>query len=261
MDLDEATVVDPQARRTRFSDVCGTIDELKRVLHEEPEAIVARPETLDSYVDDALFMLEHMEARLREYESFRAELAAIATALQEVGGSRREDAVAAAPPLKALLQRGRPLTEEECVEAVARAEAIRVVAQDLESKLYRFKDLVLALARAYRIVQGNRPWVLDEEEAQAAAALPGQPEWAHWLPPSPHRERILRYLRAGRAHLVQTDGGGQDRPPLLQFEDGGVMPLPAVRWSEEIGNFYPEDAPPHARGILYRDQSDGIGLA
>ena len=32
------------------------------------------------------------------------------------------------------------------------------------------------------------------------------------------------------------------------------MPLPVVRWSEDVRNFYPADAPPHARGLLYRDE-------
>jgi hypothetical protein len=242
------------ARRTRFSDVCGTIDELKRLVHEEPEAVAAEPETPDALVADALSMLARMDVRLREYEQFRAAIVALAAALQEVRPRCHDDAAAQAAELRALLGRGRVLTEDERTEAVDRAEAIRRVAQDRESQLYRYKDLALALARAYRGIQGNRSWVLDEDEAQAAAGLPGEPPWARWLPPSPHRERILRYLRSGRAHLLPDDGDGAGRalPPLVQFEDGGVMPLPVVRWSEDVRNFYPADAPPHAHGLRYR---------
>lgn len=247
-------VGEADARRTQFSDVCGTIDELKRMVHEEPEAVVGAPEALEALVDDALFMLARMEPRLREYEQFRIEIVALAAALQEVGDSRRQEALAAAPALRALLRRARLLTGDERAAAIASAEAIRAVAQDLESKLYRYKELALALARAYRAIQGNRSWVLDESEAQSAAMLPGEPEWAQWLPPSPHRERILRYLRAGRAHLLPADDKAQ--PPLLQFEDGGMMPLPVVRWSDEVRNFHPVDAPPNAHGLLYRDQPE-----
>ena len=96
--------------------------------------------------------------------------------------------------------------------------------------------------------------MLDEAEAQAAAAPLGEP-WARWLPPSPHRERIARWLTVGRAHLLPPDGDGGDgpeRPPLVQFEDGGVMPLPLVRWSEAVRNFHPADAPPHPHGLRYR---------
>ncbi len=195
-----------------------------------------------------------MEPRLHEYERFRAAVVALAAAMQEMGDAPRYDP--AAPLLASLLRRGQVLGEEERAAVVAEAEAMREVAIDLEKRLYRYKDLALALGRAYRDVQGGRSWVLDGDEAETAAELPGQPAWARWLPPSPHRERILRYLRAGRAHLLPAGDAGesQDRPPLLQFEDGGVMPLPVVRWSEDVRNFYPADAPPHARGLLYRDE-------
>jgi hypothetical protein len=241
-------------RATRFSDVCGTIDELKRVLYEEPQTVATSPESLAALADDALRMLRRMEPRLHEYERFRAAVTALAAAMQEMGDAPRYDP--ATPLLEALLQRRQALSEDERTVVVAEAEAIREVAIDLEKRLYRYKDLALALGRAYRDVQGGRSWVLDGDEVETAAELPGQPEWAQWLPPSPHRERILRYLRAGRAHLLPPDGAGdgRERPPLLQFEDGGVMPLPVVRWSEDVRNFYPADAPPHARGLLYRDE-------
>jgi len=49
----------------------------------------------------------------------------------------------------------------------------------------------------------------------------------HWLPPSPHREVVLEYLRDGRAHLVER---GHRVPPLVVFEDGGAIELPRVRY-------------------------------
>jgi hypothetical protein len=210
-------------RATRFSDVCGTIDELKRVVYEEPQTVATSPESLAALFGDALFMLQRMEPRLHEYQRFRAEVVALATALQEMGDAPRYDP--AAPLLEALLQRGQVLGEDERAAVVAEAEAIRNVAIDLEKRLYRYKDLALALGRAYRDIQGSRSWVLDGDEAETAAGLPGQPAWARWLPPSPHRERILRYLRAARAHLVSTGdiGDGWEQPPLLEFEDGGAL--------------------------------------
>ncbi|HEY3078756.1 MAG TPA: hypothetical protein VGM69_02500 [Chloroflexota bacterium] len=235
-------------RHSRFSDVCGTIDELKRLLHEETDA---RPEVLDGLVGDALVMEARMEQRLGEYERFREQILAIADDLRALGASRRPEALAEAPRLRAALARWGDLAEERRAETVARAERVRAVAQDLENKLYRYKALALELERAYRAVKGGRSWVLDEAEAEGTA-LPGEPEWARWLPASPSRERILRYLRVGRAHLLPSVS--PERPPMVQFEDGGVMPLPAVRWSEEIRNFYPADAPAHARGLLYRPE-------
>ncbi len=243
-------------RRTRFSDVCGTIDELKRMLHEEPESGAARAEVFDGLIDDALFMEERMETRLREYEQFRGQVVAIAAQLQELGSSRRQEAIAAAPPLTARLASGRPLSAAERPAAVDRAEAIRAVAQSLEDTLSRYKTLALDLARAYRAIQGDRSWVL-EGEAAPETALPEEPDLACWLPPSPHRERILRYLRAGRAHLLPADQapGAEPAAPQVQFEDGGVMPLPAVRWDDDVRNFYPAGLPPHPHGRRYRGRA------
>jgi hypothetical protein len=234
------------------------MDELKRVVYEEPQAVVDEPGTgaLASLVEDALFMMERMELRLGEYQQFRERVRAVAAAMAEIGDSRRAEAVAEAPNLVALLQRGTPLTEAERAEAAARAEAIRQVAAHLEQLIGRYKELALDLARAYRDVKGDRAWVLDEAEAQEAAALPGVPAWSRWLPPSPHRERIVRWLQAGRAHLIPAaaaaDGAGAEAAPLVQFQDGGLMRLPDVRWSEDIRNFYSTDAPPHPHGLLYR---------
>ncbi|HEY8743988.1 MAG TPA: hypothetical protein VIU62_12855 [Chloroflexota bacterium] len=245
------------ARRTRFSDVCGTIDEVKRLLHEEPEASVVQPQVLEDLIDDALFMEARMEVRLQHYQVFREQIIAIAEQLRDLGESRRQEAIAQAAPLKAALGKGRPLTAAECANVVARAEAIRAVAQHLEDTLGRYKTLALTLERAYRVIQGSRSWVLDEDEARAKA-LPGEAEWLRWLPPSPHRERIIHYLRAGRAHLLpsaeRTADGLGEQPPLVQFEDGGVMPLPAVRWAAEVRNFHPVEAPPHPDGRRYRGQ-------
>ncbi len=50
-----------------------------------------------------------------------------------------------------------------------------------------------------------------------------------WLPPSPHREEVLRVIRIGRAHVEER---GHNVPPLLIYEDGGTMELPRVRFAE-----------------------------
>src|SRR6476619_3630919 len=77
-----------EVRQTRFKDVCGSIDELKRVLYEEPQRAVAERAALDSLVEDALVMLARMELRLEQYESFRSTVLALGAAMQQIGGSR-----------------------------------------------------------------------------------------------------------------------------------------------------------------------------
>ena len=56
-----------------------------------------------------------------------------------------------------------------------------------------------------------------------------------WLPPSPHREAVLDTLRRGRAHVEER---GHNVPPLLVFQDGGVLELPRARWKGKGDGFY-----------------------
>src|SRR5947208_16590360 len=79
-------------RQTRFRDVCGSVDELKRVLYEEPDRAAAEPRVLDALIEDVLYMLARMEQRLEEYEQFRTALLTVARELPQIGESRRAEA-------------------------------------------------------------------------------------------------------------------------------------------------------------------------
>lgn len=48
-----------------------------------------------------------------------------------------------------------------------------------------------------------------------------------WLPPSPHKEEVLKAIEKGQAYIEER---GHNIPPLLVFEDGGAIELPKVRW-------------------------------
>ncbi len=69
-----------------------------------------------------------------------------------------------------------------------------------------------------------------------------------WLPPSPHREAVLEFLSKGRAHIEER---GHNMPPLLVFEDGGVMELPRVRYKD--GQFFPDESSSVSRQTNYND--------
>ena len=56
-----------------------------------------------------------------------------------------------------------------------------------------------------------------------------------WLPPSPHKEAVLDMLRRGRVHVEER---GHNNPPLLVFQDGGVLELPRARWKGKGDAFY-----------------------
>jgi hypothetical protein len=264
-----------QLRATRYSDVCGGTDEFKRLVVEEPEvaATPAGRQALRGLVDDGLYMLARMEVRLREYQGFRDELSHILDRFKEITEPRLADAAAEADRLRQTLSSGADLSTEELIR---RAEEIRQVANDMEGAMRRHKEATIAAGKAYLALKGSRGWddglptAAEQNGANGAASdliVPHPlPTWIPeaWLPPSPHREKIVDWLIRGRAALLSDEEvdrlpvGPQGREPQVQFEDGGVMPLRVVRWSEEVRNFHPLGTDPNPRGRNYRKRDAGL---
>ena len=48
-----------------------------------------------------------------------------------------------------------------------------------------------------------------------------------WLPPSPHVEKVIETVQRGDAYIQKR---GHNEPPLIMFEDGGVIELPKARY-------------------------------
>jgi hypothetical protein len=231
-------------RQTRFSDVCGTVDELKRMMNEGPEA--RTPQVLVEFVQDCVYMLERMELRLGEFHRFRDEVAALSGRMGAIGESRRPYALKVAEGMVRRFQEGGALDAEEAARLSDQAEEVRQVAGEMEQLLRRFKEGAMQLGRLCREVKGGRGWGREGREAEEAGM---EERLAAWLPPAPHRERILDYLKKGRAHLLPAEEGA---PPLVQFEDGGAIALSAVRYSEAVSNFVPASFDPSPRAQLYR---------
>ncbi len=265
-------------RTTRYSDVCGGTDEFKRLLREEPQLAgsAAGRESLLSLLDDGMYMLARMELRLREYQQLRDTMARLAASMQTIEEPRLGDAAAEAAALRERLQ-GAP---EGPPDSGPGAAADRPGGGDPPGGERHGRGPAPAQGGGHRGRPGlppparrsglgrrpgctrgrrrsGRPGAADGAPAPAGRPLPdGVPE--AWLPPSPHREVIVDWLSRGRAALLTEEEasrfppGPQGREPLVQFEDGGVMPLRVVRWSDEVNNFYPLGATPHPRGRLYR---------
>ena len=237
-----------ELRTTRYSDVCGGTDEFKRLLAEEPEAALS-PDgraALRGLVDDGLYMLARMETRLRAYQGFRDELARLVETMRAIPEPRLADAQQEAETLRVQLASTK---EAPAKELMQRAEEIRQVANDMEGALRRHKEAVIAAGQAYVALMRERPATEDEIPAWIPQG---------WLPPAPHREKIVDWLKRSRATLLSDEEaarmpvGPQGKEPWVQFEDGGVMPLRVVRWSEEVRNFHPMGTDPNPRGRLYR---------
>ena len=237
------TEQDTPTRTTRFSDVCGTTDELKRLLYEERERVAAAPAILRELVTDQLYMLGRMELRLRDYRQLRDDVARLHRALESVDSPRRPEADRAAAALRPLLEDDQPLGDAETTAIVDYAEQIRSVAGHLEQILRAHMDVALALVESYEHARGGRPWPVPGAAADAApdAASAVPSTWEAWLPSEPHRARLVDFLSKSRAYVIWPDGSanGRGEQPLVQFEDGGLMPMSEVRWSDAVRNFYP----------------------
>lgn len=252
-------------RVTRYSDVCGGTDEFKRILTEEPgrAATVGGRAELRALVDDGTYMLDRMAVRLAEYEAFREGVRGVLAGLDAVVRPDMPLVAREAPEIRDALVGGGGLDARDLVD---RAEAIRQVANDMEGALRRHQEGAVSLARAYAELRGHRGWP-DGFGNQGAPdpVTTTVPAWIPqaWLPPSPHAERIVDFLVRGRAAML-TDAeldaypaGPQGREPVVQFEDGGVMPLRVVRWDDAVANFHPLGQAPHPRGLRYRPREAG----
>ena len=226
------------ARTTRYSDVCGTIDELKRLLWEERPRASGGDTAVADLVRDISFMMDRMDGRARAYAEFREALRGLVAAMDGLAPSPRAEA---GPREAAVLRAiGQGVSSDAAAEELCvRLEEIRDVANRMERLLRSSRTLASRVSRAYREVRGERSWAVDEEGS--ARLLPIPAEYEGWLPPRPHREIVLDWISRGRLHLRAGE------VPLIEFEDGGTMPLSDARWSDEVKNFHRKDEKPNAR--------------
>jgi hypothetical protein len=231
-------------RETRFSDVCGTIDEIRSILGKgriEPKESV---EVL-SLLEDALHMINRMRLRLEEYERFRENLRFLLKEMDHVESAGVEEALSIADKFRDVISK-RCREKGDFERAVELAERIRRIASNLEGALRAYKEKCLAMVELYGRIKGVRDWSKDEEKKLGASLPTLMPldkvleSLREWLPPEPHRTKLIEFVKAGRAYIQPKKRG---QPPIVQFEDGGSIPLHKVRYSERIRNFYPVDSP------------------
>ena len=226
-------------RQTSFSDVCGTMDALKRLLNQERESVSLEPaNTLDPLFSDALFMLGRMRDRIETYEAFREKLRGILSRLERIERLDTETAEHAAAILRACTESQQAFADADIERMGQLAEEIRAVANAHEHCLRQYKDLALETGDLFVEVKGQRPWLIAEE-GKRSLVEDAKRAYQAWLPPEPHSSMLLDWLSASRAHV--PEGRAPDGEPLVQFEDGGRMRMSQIRWDPEIRNFYPTE--------------------
>jgi len=244
-----------RSRQTLFSDVCGTMDELKRLVHEEPERVVADPQgTIVPLLQDALAMLGRMDARLEQYSQLWEDLRGMLDQTRQMQG------VASQKAHRALQQIGDDLTARGSnhqldIEKInTLAEETRDVASAQEHLLRAHKDLALKLHEEFMQIKGNRTWITSPDSGESAEDTIKRKHQA-WFPPEPHCAQLLERLVTARAHIVEDSL--PDGEPVIQFMDGGMMRMSQVRWDPEIKNFHPAAFQPAPTGRQYRRISLG----
>ncbi|MFQ6133098.1 MAG: hypothetical protein ACE5R4_13740 [Armatimonadota bacterium] len=157
-------------RATQYSDVCGSMDEIKRVVAEEPERAQDDPGYLPSLLEDTRYMIGRMYRRQEEYGAFLERLSELCQRLAAIPVVEREPAEAAAAELERMLSGSPALAAHQRERVEALAEQVRAVAQAQEDRLRDQKEVALLVGKAYRDCRGGRSWAEDEAAVEASDA-------------------------------------------------------------------------------------------
>lgn len=152
---------------TKHIDVCGTIDELKRLWEEEPGVADEHPEHLLTLLEHALGMLGRIQQRLQAYRSFAEAIADLSAQLNALEHPDHGPAPALAEQLRVPIRAGGAAVTEQLEQMYEAAEAIRKIAGDSEQVLYRYRDLAIEVGAAYEQIRGARQWQRREETPKA----------------------------------------------------------------------------------------------
>lgn len=158
---------------TRHVDVCGTVDELKRILEHEPERADAHPEELVALLDHALAMLRRMEQRLGAYRDFARAVSERAGEMARLEHPDHAPVPDLAEQLRRRISAGGAEVTRHLREVFAAAEAIRKIAGDTEQVLYRHRDLAIEVGRLYEQIRGAREWKTQPDDEAQEPEAPG----------------------------------------------------------------------------------------
>ena len=153
-------------RATQYSDVCGTIDELKRIFAEEPERVRRKPDYVQSLVDDARHMTRRMYRRQREYNKLAQRLGELHRQMAEVPVQDRAPADEGLDEIEQMLRANPASAETDKDRLDELAEQVRAVANGQEGRLREHKAVALAVYRAYLDIKGARDWTDEESETE-----------------------------------------------------------------------------------------------
>jgi hypothetical protein len=147
------------SRQTNYSDVCGTIDEFKKLLKDQPDIAKDDPSRLFELIDDVCYLLSRMQRRREAYKEALETVSIVLEKLKQVEGPNTQDAYQKADILKEFLKESPEKVTEKLDYIYEVVEGMRDVANCMESKaLYPYRDLFIELGEVYAQIKGSREW-------------------------------------------------------------------------------------------------------
>lgn len=145
-----------EANSTKYTDVCGTIDEFKQLLKDE--SVQSTFSVLTELLDAAEYMAQRMGRRLEKYKEFRGEVENLWNSMRNISEPDVNRAKEKADQIRAFL-RDNPSDVSDNLEFLySLAEEIRDVANKLEQSLYAHRDAAIKLGTLYEEIKGARNW-------------------------------------------------------------------------------------------------------
>jgi hypothetical protein len=134
------------------------VAELKRLVEEEPEAVLAHPDRLMQLTEDAHYMISRMERRLQTYRAFSERVEELCEGLKAIRGPDPNSAYERIGQIHKLLEDDSAGAIREKEALFEFAEGLRGIAGRLEKMLYAYRDVAIELGALYGAVKGARNW-------------------------------------------------------------------------------------------------------
>jgi len=152
--------------QTKHRDICGSIDEFKARIAENPNRAFSEKQDLVRLLQDVEHMLGRLQARRTAYETFAAELRTLGDAMD---ATERPDQSVGFDSIAKLIDRTNRAGNAELAEnregLFRLAETVRDVANRQEACIRQSKDCAITVGRLYRRLRGRRHWDSSEEAA------------------------------------------------------------------------------------------------
>ena len=148
-------------RQTKHCDICGTLDELKQLLADEPELARREPGRVLRLVDDLEYMLSRLAKRRQSYEEFIAEVSASAEKTESIEMPDLSAAQAHASELRSAVEAGPDAVRQRLEELHARAERFRDVANASEQVIREHLSAAMTIGKLFEQIRGARNWDSD----------------------------------------------------------------------------------------------------